>query len=126
MVMKMKQRSEYTYQKFLVESNANDVNLEELTVDGPKGIPSYELEENIFDQNGYFRKVALSTLDLLIDTEKDFENFFKRIQCVDRLYIEDDRPQSENPIYKAFSQSQKQKLIKKFLDKNINVKLTLS
>ena len=63
MVMKMKQRSEYTYQKFLVESNANDVNLEELTVDGPKGIPSYELEENIFDQNGYFRKVALSTLD---------------------------------------------------------------
>lgn len=121
----MKQRNEYTYQKFLVESSANDVNLEKLTVECLEEIPSYELEENIFDQNGYFRKVALGTLDLLIDTEKDFENFFKKIQYVDRLYIEDDRPQSENPIYKAFSQSQKQKLIKKFLDKNINVNLTV-
>ena len=122
----MKQRSEYTYQKFLVESNANDVNLEKLIVECQEEIPSYELEENIFDQNGYFRKVALSTLDLLIDTEKNFEDFFKKIQYVECLYIEDDRPKSENQIYKAFSQSQKQKFIKKFLDKNINLKLTVS
>ena len=119
----MKQRSEYTYQKFLVESNASDVNLEELTVDCPKEIPTYKLEENIFDQNGYFRKVALSILDSSIDTEKDFDSFIKQIQYVDCIYVEDDRPKSENPIYKAFSQSQKQKLIKKFLDKNINVNL---
>ena len=54
---------------------------------------------------------------------KIFENFVKQIQYVDCLYIEDDRSKSENPIYQAFSRSQQQKLVQKFLDRNICVKL---
>jgi len=119
----MKKRSDYTYQKFLIESDVVPMDLEKITVDRDDTVPSYEVEENIFDLNGYCRKVKLSTLDSLIDTEKDFENFVKQIQYVDCLYIEDDRSKSENPIYQAFSRSLQQKLVQKFMDRNICVKL---
>lgn len=122
----MKQRTEYAFQKFILESDATNVEFEKITIDNAEDVPDCGLEYNIFDFNGYFRKIALSTLDSRIDTEKDFNNFLNKIKDIDCLYIADDRPESENPIYQAFSLSHKQKLVRIFLDKNIKVKMIAS
>lgn len=100
-------KTHYIRQKFLVEDSA-DIELDKTTLhdfDDSK-IQDYETERNLFDFDSRLeRKIKISDFDKMVDTEKEFDDFAQKLEADSVLFIENDRPKIENPIYKDFSRS---------------------
>jgi len=96
----------YIYQKFLTITDTSDVRLEDYGISENEMLflQDCTVTRNLFDdEKELTRKINLSVLDENIDTEEDFNLFLATIEEVKTLYIFDDRPNNQNPIYKEYS-----------------------
>ncbi len=80
----------YVYQKFLLNCNYEDVNLDnyEHSKRNLELIPEYGQDYCLFDVgNEVVRKIKLTQLDDIIDTEEDWEVFIESLNNIDVLIL---------------------------------------
>ena len=97
----------YIYQKFLLNCNYESIRLEQ--------IPEYETSTELIMPYGtgyclfdvgqpVLRRIQLTELDKMIDTEDDWNAFVKSLEGIDCLVIEKQK-MSANPIIRAYRQA---------------------
>lgn len=120
-------KTHYIRQKFLVEDeSASGSGLAKIILQDfdDSQIQTYGTELNLFDLSSRLeRKIKISEFDKMIDTEKEFDDFAQELEAGSVLFIEDDRPKIENPIYKVFSRSLFERLAAKLLQRKIECRI---
>lgn len=120
-------KSHYIRQKFLVEDDdSSDIDLNKITLQDfdDSQIQDYGTECNLFDFDKHLEhKIKISNLDKMVDTQSEFDDFAQKIKVGSVLFIEDDRPKVENPIYKDFSRSLFESLARKLFQKKIECRI---
>lgn len=120
-------RSHYIRQKFLVESDeASGIDLDKIILQNfdDSEIQDFGTGHNLFDLGSRLeRKIKISDFDKMIDTQSDFDDFAQKLEEDSILYIENDRTNVENPIYKDFSRSLFEKLSWKLRQRQIECRI---
>lgn len=82
----------YVRQKFLLNSTRYEDRVLDVHArsDGPSGLQEFGIPWNLLDQlaPAFIREVTIRRLDLLIDTEEDWETFLADAGCLDLLVID--------------------------------------
>ena len=110
------QKTNYIYQKFLLNCDYEKLNLSDYSIrlkpEKLDSIKEWDVQYNIFDCDvPYERKLNLSYLDEHIDTEEDWQNFLIKAKELDKLYIIDDRPSVESQILQDYQEATKKAYI---------------
>lgn len=91
----------YIYQKFLFQCDYEEINLNNIPNYGGdlNYINLYGVQYNLFDYyRKIYRKIELSSLEDMIDTENDWKLFVSNLKEVDVLIILDENKKLQNPI----------------------------
>ncbi len=94
----------YCKQKFMMTANVDDIDLEDYIERCPADTFDWTLERCLFDTDDYIRSISISEMDTNVDTENDFKIIVDKIKRVDCLYLINDRPVINNPVYQSFSE----------------------
>lgn len=118
-------QKKYSFQSFLFKTNYKKIKLVEFyKITDISNIRDYEVAYDIVDYiEGYVRKVQLSKLDSYIDDEYDWEQFYKKIDGVDKLIIVDDRNYINNSIYCLYALNVLRAYITLFQERNITCEI---
>ncbi|MCR5719030.1 MAG: hypothetical protein K6F84_00555 [Lachnospiraceae bacterium] len=93
--------SKYCYQKFLLNCEYDDVDLNHIQTyqDNLEFVPELGENNTIFDVGGEIvRKVKLSDIDVSVDTIEDWEAFLGKMTGVDEIVIIQDMCDSANKV----------------------------
>ena len=70
-------------------------------------VRSIERERDLFDYPLCKRFISLKYLDYNVDTEQDLAKILRKVDCLDVLFIIDDRPVLRSPFAKRHSEATK-------------------
>ena len=121
-------KSHYIRQKFLVDeiSSSDDAGIQYDESVKLEDIQDFSQGRNLFDVDSFYRKVRMSDFDRTVDTEEDFDSFVNRVKDVDCLYIVNDLPTVDNPIYQEFSTYCMRSLSKRLSERHIHCRFVRS
>ncbi len=98
---------QYQHQKFLLQCPYETINLKRCRKRCTMEVRSIERERDLFDYPLCKRFVSLKYLDYNVDTEQDLIKILRKVDCLNELYIVDDRPALRSPFVKGHSEATK-------------------
>lgn len=98
---------QYQHQKFLLQCPYETINLKRCRKRCAMEVRSIERERDLFDYPLCKRFISLKYLDYNVDTEQDLAKILRKVDCLDVLFIIDDRPVLRSPFAKRHSEATK-------------------
>lgn len=116
--------SKYIYQKFLLNCNYEDININDFPVfEGDvKCILDYRCDYCLFDINKtLIRKISIADIDEQVDTEEDWNQLLKCLKEFEVIVLYDYLVNSANPIIQSYRESTLKAYLYRFQKNEIKI-----